>query len=90
MGFYIACTAVTGLAEFYCVSFNKKKVEALQDRKGFNKVLVSHRRKSARASRHWGLTPLAQAARGAALAGNSTRYCSPGQLNLGLQTAANT
>ncbi len=61
MGFYIACTAVTGLEEFYYVSFNKKKIEALQDCKDFNKMSFFHR-KSARASNHQGLTSLAQAA----------------------------
>jgi len=50
MGFYIACTAITGLEEFYSVSFNQKTVEALQDCKDFSKMLVSHRRKPARAS----------------------------------------
>lgn len=52
MAFYIACTAITGVAEFCCASFNKEKVEALQDCKDFNKVLTSHRRKSARTSNH--------------------------------------
>lgn len=51
MAFYIACFAIAGLAVFYCIRFIKR-VEASQDHKVFNKVLVSHRKKKARASNH--------------------------------------